>query len=67
MVANQWYAARGAIARYVCGRDTLRMYGTPTRDNHRSTAVLPHVQTCTRPSPFSACNIENVGVAWGRG
>jgi hypothetical protein len=29
--------------------------------------VLPHVQTSTRPSPFSACNIENVGVAWGRG
>ena len=26
-----------------------------------------HVRSCTRPSPFSACNIENVGVAWERG
>ena len=26
-----------------------------------------HVILRTRLSPFSACNIENVGVAWGRG
>ena len=28
---------------------------------------LAHVISDTRPSPFSACNIEKVGVAWGRG
>ena len=26
-----------------------------------------HVILDTRPSRFSACNIENIGVAWGRG
>ena len=26
-----------------------------------------HVTSDTRPSPFSMCNIEKVGVAWGRG
>ena len=26
-----------------------------------------HITLDTRPSHFSACNIENAGVAWGRG
>ena len=32
-----------------------------------STRCVTHVILDTRPSLFSACNIENVGVAWGRG
>ena len=28
---------------------------------------ITHVTLDTRPSLLSACNIENVGVAWGRG
>ena len=31
------------------------------------TFLVYHVTSDTRPSPFSACNIEKVGVAWGRG
>ena len=40
---------------------------SPTRNNYGSTTVLPHVTLDTRPSRFSACNIEKLGVAWGRG
>ena len=32
-----------------------------------STRYVTHVTLDTRPSHFSACNIENAGVAWGRG
>lgn len=31
------------------------------------TCDICHVTSDTRPSPFSACNIEYVGVAWGQG
>ena len=40
---------------------------TPMCDNYHSTTVLPHMQTCTRPSCFSAFNIEKLGGTWGRG
>ena len=39
----------------------------PTHDNYCSTTVTPHVTSLTRLSRFSACNIEKLGVAWGRG
>ena len=32
-----------------------------------STLYVVHVILNTRPSCFSACNIEKLGVAWGRG
>ena len=32
-----------------------------------STGDVTHVTLDTRPSRFSACNIEKLGVAWGRG
>ena len=28
---------------------------------------VKHVRSCTRPSRFSVCNIEKLGVAWGQG
>ena len=31
------------------------------------TVLIYHVTSDTRPAPFSACNIEKVGGAWGRG
>ena len=32
-----------------------------------SASDIMHVTLDTRPSGFSACNIEKLGVAWGRG
>ena len=32
-----------------------------------STGDVTHATLDTRPSRFSACNIEKLGVAWGRG
>ena len=42
-------------------------YAQLSRFQVGSRCNVTHVRSRTRPSPFSACNIENVGVAWGRG
>ena len=37
------------------------------RTKLKTTNNIMHVILDTRPSHFSACNIEKLGVAWGRG
>ena len=59
---NGW--ARGGG---ICVGRTRRLVALPTLIKPSLTISLSHVTSRTRPSPFSACNIEKVGVAWGRG
>ena len=53
------------------GHESVIVAKLPTLNFHPSTTLhtrdVCHAISDTRPSPFSACNIENVGVAWGRG
>ena len=61
------------VSSYVRGRATAIDVHTSLcgccclRTKLKTTNDIMHVILDTRPSRFSACNIEKLGVAWGRG
>ena len=50
-----------------CSQVSVTEHHKLTASPDMPTFLIYHVTSDTRPSPFSACNIEKVGEAWGRG
>ena len=51
----------------MCGQGSINVSTLPTLNFTLRTFRVYHVTSATRPSRFSACNIERLGRAWERG